>query len=210
MYVQPHRGNAQEAHSARRITAFQGSRRIAGGELAEILPVIEAARRQDSQAPLLVFDDATSKVVELDLRDPADKPPDAAERLERQQEDPMAAVVARSAGRPKLGVVAREVTLLPRHWEWLNRQPGGASVALRKLVEEARRSGTSRDRVRNAQEVTYRFLLAIAGNLPGFEEAMRALFASRRERFEELLAAWPPDIRDHALRIGAEAFPIGG
>ena len=210
MYAQPHRRNAQEAHSARRITAFQGSRRIAGGELAEILPVIEAARRQDSQAPLLVFDDATSKVVELDLRAPADKPPDAAERLERQQEDPMAAVVARSAGRPKLGVVAREVTLLPRHWEWLNRQPGGASVALRKLVEEARRSGTSRDRVRNAQEVTYRFLLAIAGNLPGFEEAMRALFASRRERFEELLAAWPPDIRDHALRIGAEAFSIGG
>jgi len=212
MYAQPHRRNAQEAHSARRITAFQGSRRIAGGELAEILPVIEAARRQDSQAPLLVFDDATSQVVELDLRDPADKLPgsSAAQRLERQQEDPVAPVVARSVGRPKLGVVAREVTLLPRHWEWLNRQPGGASVALRKLVEEARRSGASRDRVRNAQEVTYRFLLAIAGNLPGFEEAMRALFASRRERFEELLAGWPPDIRDHALRIGAEAFPIGG
>ena len=212
MNAQPHRGNPPDAYSARRITAFQGSRRIAGGELAEILPVIEAARRQDSQAPLLVFDDATSKVVELDLRAPADKLPDssAAQRLERQQEDPVAPVVARSVGRPRLGVVAREVTLLPRHWEWLNRQPGGASVALRKLVEEARRSGTSRDRVRNAQEVTYRFLLAIAGNLPGFEEAMRALFASRRERFEELLAAWPPDIRDHALRIGAEAFSIGG
>jgi len=90
MNAQPHRGNPPDAYSARRITAFQGSRRIAGGELAEVLPAIEAARRQDSQAPLLVFDDATSQVVELDLRDPADKPPDAAERLERQQEDPMA------------------------------------------------------------------------------------------------------------------------
>jgi hypothetical protein len=122
----------------------------------------------------------------------------------------VAPAAARGAGRPKLGVVAREVTLLPRHWEWLNRQPGGASVTLRKLVEEARRSGADRDRVRNAQEVTYRFLLAIAGNLPGYEEAMRALFASRRERFEELLAAWPPDIREHALHLAAEAFPIGG
>jgi hypothetical protein len=105
-------------------------------------------------------------------------------------------------------VVAREVTLLPRHWDWLSRQPGGASVTLRKLVEEARRSGAGRDRVRGAREVTYRFLLAIAGNLPGYEEAMRALFAGRRGRFEGLLAAWPPDIRDHALRLAADAFPI--
>jgi hypothetical protein len=186
-------------------TAFQGTRRIAGGELDAILPAIKAAWRADPHAPLLVFEDASSQLAEHDLRDqpavaPAAREPDAG---------PTPPTAGRGAGRPRLGVVAREVTLLPRHWEWLNRQPGGASVTLRKLVEEARRSGAGRDRAREAQEVTYRFLLAIAGNLPGYEEAMRALFAGRRKRFEELLAVWPADVREHALRLAVDAFPIG-
>jgi hypothetical protein len=100
------------------------------------------------------------------------------------------------------------VTLLPRHWEWLNRQPGGASVALRKLVDEARKTHGGRDQVRQAQEVTYRFLLALGGDLPGYEEALRALFAGRQARFAELLASWPPDVRDHALGLAARAFPV--
>jgi hypothetical protein len=201
-------------------TAFQGTRRIAGGELDRILPAIKSAWHRDPQAPLLVFEDATGNIVELDLRDEAAARPGARTGAARRagigdgsgagdgSSVVTASGAARGVGRPKLGVVAREVTLLPRHWDWLSRQPGGASVTLRKLVEEARRSGASRDRVRRAQEVTYRFLLAIGGNLPGYEEAMRALFAARRGRFEELLAAWPSDIRDHALRLAADAFPI--
>ena len=240
MNAQPPPAGPSDGDPARRITAFQGSRRIAAGAQADILSAIAAARRRDPQAPLLVFDDATGQLVELDLRDQAgglagkqgegisarqaagagNAAEDLANAADRRRPrpdgrreghgKPLAPVVGRGVGRPKLGVVAREVTLLPRHWEWLSRQPGGASVTLRKLVEEARRSGAGRDRVRNAQEVTYRFLLAIAGNLPGYEEAMRALFASRREAFEELLAGWPADIRDHALRLAAEAFPIDG
>ncbi len=219
-----------EGDGPRRITVFQGDRRIAGGALPDILPAIEAAWRRDPKAPLLVFDDTTSQLVELDLisgkpRGRAARQPErqrssagrsakaaaAREPQEAREEEPEklpVPTVARGAGRPKLGVVAREVTLLPRHWEWLNRQPGGASVTLRKLVEEARRSGAGRDRVREAQEATYRFLVAIGGNLPGYEEAMRALFASRREGFEKLLAAWPPDIRDHAMRLATAAFPV--
>ena len=107
----------------------------------------------------------------------------------------------RGRGRPKLGVVAREVTLLPRHWEWLNAQPGGASVALRKLVEEARRANGDRDRQRAARDAAYHFMSAMAGNLAHFEEASRALFADDRRRFAGLIASWPADIRDHVVKL---------
>lgn len=107
----------------------------------------------------------------------------------------------RGRGRPKLGVVAREVTLLPRHWAWLAEQPGGASVALRKLVQEAQRANGGKDQARKAHERAYHFMLAIAGDLPGFEEATRALFANEAAQFKDLIAAWPGDIRDHATRL---------
>jgi uncharacterized protein len=113
---------------------------------------------------------------------------------------------ARGPGRPRLGVVAREVTLLPRHWDWLNEQPGGASVALRKLVEEARRANEGKDRLRKARESAYRFMSALAGNLPGFEEASRALFGGNREGFEQQTQAWPKDIRAHLARLAKPAF----
>ena len=112
----------------------------------------------------------------------------------------------RGPGRPKLGVVAREVTLLPRHWEWLAQQPGGASVALRRLVEEARRANKDKDRVRQAQEAAYRFIAAMAENKPHYEEVARALFAGDAERFEAWTASWPADVRDHARRLAAAAF----
>ena len=98
-------------------------------------------------------------------------------------------------------MIAKEVTLLPRHWDWLNVQPGGASVALRKLVDEARKTRGDRDRVRAAQEAAYRFMSAIAGNLPGFEEATRALFAYDRRSFTHLVANWPEDVRSYAVRL---------
>jgi len=105
-----------------------------------------------------------------------------------------------------LGVVGREVTLLPRHWEWLNAQPGGASVALRKLVEQARRANAGKDRVRRAQEVAFRFMSAMVGNESGFEEATRALFAGDRQRFEHHSESWPVDLRDYARALAADAF----
>jgi hypothetical protein len=98
-------------------------------------------------------------------------------------------------------VVAREITLLPRHWDWLNAQPGGASVALRKLVDEARRSKGDLDRARAARDAAYHFMSVMAGNLRGFEEASRALFADDRRRMAGLIAGWPDDIRDHVIRL---------
>ena len=209
-------GDAAQPDPARlRCTAFQGQRAIACGELAQILPQLKAAHELDPaghRSRLLVFEDSTSSLIEIDLRASCEDV-----LLSLRQAQPRADAGAggsqgpqapRAAGRPRLGVVAREVTLLPRHWAWLNRQPGGASVALRKLVEEARRSHDGGDRIRQAQEVTYRFLLAMGGDLPGYEEALRALFAGKREPFEALLASWPGDVRDHALRLAAQAFPI--
>jgi hypothetical protein len=112
----------------------------------------------------------------------------------------------RRPGRPKLGVVAREITLLPRHWDWLATQPGGASVALRKLVEEARRSNKEKDCQRLAKEATYGFIRAMAGNEPGFEEATRALFAGNQANFEALVAPWPIDVANHAKKLALRAF----
>ncbi|HWZ30043.1 MAG TPA: DUF2239 family protein [Bryobacteraceae bacterium] len=176
-------------------TAFVGSKRIAAGELPQVASIAKAALDRDKWAQVLIFDDVTSELIEVDYRSTPTVTPPAAE-----------VEVPRRPGRPKLGVVAREVTLLPRHWDWLASQPGGASVALRKLVEQARTAYQGRDRRRRAQESAYRFMSAMAGNAPDFEEAIRALFAGDRERFNQMVQAWPPDVRDHAKTLAVAAF----
>lgn len=188
-------------------TAFAGSRRIASGELAEVAAAVKEVLDYGTSEPVLIFDDHTSEPVEIDFRGTPE------EVLQRLAASPVAPepgqtppAGTRGRGRPKLGVVAHEVTLLPRHWEWLNRQPGGASVTLRKLVEEAKRAGAGAEQVRLAQEATYRFLVTMAGDRPGFEEATRALFAGKRPVFETLVDAWPADIAAHAKRLAVAAL----
>ena len=177
-------------------TAFEGLRHLASGPVTEIAPAIKRAEARASE-PIAVFSDVTGRAVDLDLRGSID---DMLTRLAKPDEPP-ATSEPRGRGRPKLGVVAREVTLLPRHWEWLNAQPGGASVALRKLVEAARRNNGDTDRLRVARDAAYHFMSAMAGNLANFEEASRALFADDRQRFTGLIAAWPADIRDHVVKL---------
>jgi uncharacterized protein len=183
-------------------TAFMGAQRLATGPLADVAIAVMQASRRSAAAPIIIFSDATGHPIDLDLRGTER---DVIARL--PQPDPEAATEEtasaepRGRGRPKLGVVAREVTLLPRHWEWLGTQPGGASVALRKLVEEARRANGDADRARSARDAAYRFMSVMAGNLAGFEEASRALFADDRRRFVGLIAGWPDDIRDHVVKL---------
>lgn len=187
-------------------TAFHGPRRIASGPLQAVVLDVKVVVDSGTVRPVLTFDDATGEVIDLDTRGTTEEVlarlslPDA---LEKDAEAP------RGRGRPKLGVVAREVTLLPRHWDWLNAQPGGASVALRKLVEEARQVNRGNDRRREAQESVFRFMSAMAGDEPGFEEALRALFAGNHEMFKTAIRAWPADVRDHALHSAAPAFQKG-
>lgn len=198
--------------SPRAFTAFLGHQILSAGPLHDVALAVKAAG-DTAPGPLLVFEDATGKLVDLDLRG---TPQDVLERLRQAEPAPETlpddlqeaepAAEPRGRGRPRLGVVAREVTLLPRHWEWLNAQTGGASVALRKLVEAARRATSGQDQVRLVQEVAYRVMSALGGNLPGFEEATRALFAQDATRFEALLADWPKDIRAYTQRLAGGAF----
>lgn len=188
-------------------TAFEGHRLLARGPLADIALTVRQTSAAGSDAAILVFDDQTGKQVDLDLRG------DDAQIRQRYQPQPIASAAPvedaaeaadaapRGRGRPKLGVVPREVTLLPRHWDWLGAQPGGASVALRKLVEQARRDNEARDQQRQRQEAAYHFMSSMAGNLAGFEEATRALYAGDRERFARQLADWPQDVRDYAMHL---------
>jgi hypothetical protein len=181
-------------------TVFQGFNKIASGTLPQVAVII---RDSPQGGGLLVFDDSTGSQIDLDTRG-------TPEQIWVRYDD-QTAPEPRGRGRPRLGVVAREVTLLPRHWDWLGLQPGGASVALRKLVEEARRASGDRDRVRAAQDAAYRFISAIAGNLPGFEEAVRALFTYDRRRFGDLIADWPEDVRDYAIELAfADQDPSAG
>ena len=162
-------------------TGFDGHRRLAAGPLAAVNLAAKRALERGARGPVLIFDDATGRSRDVDMREVAEP--------------------SRPRGRPKLGVTAREVTLLPRHWEWLMAQPGGASVALRKLVERARRDASGQEERRQAHERAYHFMSAIAGDLPGFEEATRALFAHDAQRFAAHIQSWPQDVREHAARL---------
>ena len=188
-----------------RCTAFSGPQRIASGELRHVAMKAKQAFDLHPDRPVLVFDDADARTIEVPLELPA---ADLLRLLAQPQlaTSADAAPAARRPGRPKLGVVAREITLLPRHWDWLAAQPGGASVALRKLVDDARKAAADGDRRRASQEAAYRFLQALAGDLPLYEEACRALFAGDIGRFEETTLHWPDDVRDHAALLAADAF----
>lgn len=180
------------------IVAFDGNHCISVGSLASAAKEIKIYLENCPDAQILAFDSQTSQPVEIDLRGSS---ADVHARLPQTDE---AKESPRGPGRPKLGVVAREITLLPRHWEWLAKQPGGASVAIRKLIEEARKSGM--DAKRAAQESAYRFITAMAGNAPLYEEVLRALFANEDTRFRTLTDDWPRDIRDHARTLAQRAF----
>jgi hypothetical protein len=190
--------------------AFSGPKCIATGVPSQVAADLKQFVDAHPADNVLVLDATTSESVEIDLRGslsavlkrlPAAPPRDTAAEA-------APASTERTVGRPRLGVTAREVTLLPRHWEWLASQPGGASVALRKLVEQALRSSKEVDRARLAQEAAYRFMNVMAGDSPGFEEATRALFAGNLERLKQYTAKWPRDVRKHALVLAEASMGI--
>jgi hypothetical protein len=185
-------------------TAFAGAEKIATGSLSDVAIAVKHRINRADAPPVLIFSDETGQVVDVDYRGSEEE---IRSRLAPLSGDaPTPTLAPRGRGRPRLGVVAREVTLLPRHWEWLSKQPGGASAAVRRLVDGARQQNTDKDRVREAQEIAYRFMSAMAGNAPGFEEATRALFAGNEARFTELTEAWPRDVREYARTSASRAF----
>jgi hypothetical protein len=187
--------------------AFEGDVCVAEGDLQKVARAIKSTRDRHADAPILVFDRLTGEQIEFDLRGSRDE---VLARLPDSASSPPALEQAapRGPGRPKLGVVAREITLLPRHWEWLAQQAGGASVAIRKLVDDARRGSEPGDRARRAQEAAYRFMSVMAGNKPHYEEAIRALFAGNAAAFEKWIAGWPSDVRDHSRKLSTRSFDL--
>jgi len=175
-------------------TAFMGSKLLASGALDQVALAAKKALDRGAKQPVLIYNDSTGRAIDIDSRG---SDAEIIARLAR----PAPPSLPRGRGRPRLGVVAREVTLLPRHWQWLGTQPGGASVALRKLVETARRENQEIDQRRQRQQAAYHFMSAMAGNLANFEQAARALFANDRETFSALLGGWPVDVRDHAIKL---------
>ena len=167
-------------------TAFAGSTCIASGPLESMLRSIKS----HGDMSVLIFEDESGRQVDFDFRGEIE------EVIAR-------AIPARGPGRPKLGVSSREISLLPRHWEWLEVQPNGASAALRRLVDEARQRDGSESVIRRRAAAVGRVMTALAGNLPGFEEATRALYAHNQELFSTRIEEWPKDIRKYLLRLMA-------
>jgi hypothetical protein len=191
-------------------TAFAGAHRIDSGALGAVAESVRRAIVAGEATEILIFEDSNARMVEIDFRGSPDDVQASVTRalgarpglpIEAREEAPR-----RGPGRPRLGVVAREVTLLPRHWAWLARQPGGASVALRRLVEEAAKDRDGRERRRLAQEAAYRFMSSLAGDRAHYEEAVRALFAGSAQSFAGIVAQWPKDVADYAIQLAAPAF----
>jgi uncharacterized protein len=196
VYIVYHRESFMDHHPT--CTAFANGAFFTFGPPWEVALTVKAALERGETADILTFDDATGRLVDFDFRGSDE---DLVARLR-----PPGGDGAKARGRPKLGVVAREVTLLPRHWEWLGSQPGGASVTLRKLVDAARAANDGRDAIRQAQQAADRFMAAMLGNQPGYEDASRALYAGDAARFEAMTQPWPADLRDHARRLASAAF----
>ncbi|MGI4847616.1 MAG: DUF2239 family protein [Janthinobacterium lividum] len=189
-------------------TSFNGHNRIASGSLTVNALAVKHAAGSNAHGSLLIFSDQTGQAVDVDIRG---SDSEFLTRLSSEQSqheagqsasaDSVDASEPRGRGRPKLGVIAREVTLLPRHWDWLAEQPGGASVTLRKLVDEMRRQNTDQDRQRRANESAHHFMSVMAGDMAGFEEASRALFANDGQQLRKLTQAWPGDVRDYIMNL---------
>ena len=177
--------------------AFDGSRRIAAGSYLDVAMKVSTYLLGRPDAQPLLFDADTGKQVDVDLRV---SPERSATRDESNQADAPKA----GKGRPKLGVTAREVTLLPRHWDWLAAQPGGASVTLRKLVERAMKDPDSKLQQQARSTAAYHFMHAVAGNLPGFEQASRLLFAGDLGGLRLLIAQWPGDIAEQVMLMAGQ------
>lgn len=182
-------------------TAFRDAKRVASGKMVDVALVAKQHIDKNPKVPVLIFDDRTGQQIEFDYRGTEEKFLMRLKALAAPEAD-----VKTGPGRPKLGVVSREIGLLPRHWDWLAKQPEGASAVLRKLVEEAQKKNATKDELRTAQEAAYRFMTIMAGDLPDFEEALRAFYAKDKSKFSKLMGAWPKDVREHVMKLAKPAL----
>ncbi|MGH1469812.1 MAG: DUF2239 family protein [Cellvibrionaceae bacterium] len=196
--------------SDRPAIAFYQNQRIASGGLQFVANEVKQSLKNEADNAN-ILDSTTGETIEIDFRGSLEAvakqftaPSQGNNNL--AADESKKTETAPKRGRPRLGVVAREITLLPRHWDWLKAQQGGASVALRKLVEQARKENESKDNLKKAQDYLYRFLTTLTAHYPEYEEALRALFAGDAEEFEQQIASWPNDIILHIKKMAVPAF----
>lgn len=194
-----------EPKTGRTYIAFDATKKIASGDILEVALKVKTHLKKNPNASVVIFDDLTSNQVEIDFRGTAENVLNRLkENLEKIEIPEKTEKIG--PGRPKLGVTAKEVTLMPEHWEWLGHQPGGASVTLRRLVEEAKKKNYTKDLLRQAQESTHKFMTVMAGDLPQYEEALRVLYAKDLKKFESIASMWPKDIKEHALKLAKKTL----
>jgi uncharacterized protein len=183
-------------------TAFENFEVFASGSLNQVVLAVQKRSKENRTARILIFSDSTGKQMDFDS---SGSKKNVLARLKIYSA--LATPTTTGAGRPKLGVIAREISLLPAHWEWLSNQTGGASATIRHLIDEKIKvTSADKNKVKQAQEVTYKFLSAIAGNLPNFEEALRYLYRRDKKKFLELVSDWPKDIVRHSLDLASDVF----
>lgn len=180
-------------------TAFQGHTSIAGGELTNVLLQVQEYIQSHPESNPLIFRTDTGKQVDFDLSGTRE------ELIARYAPKPD----KKGPGRPKLGVVCNEVCLLPKHWEWLERQPQKSSALIRRLVDSAMKNPSPEEIIRDRIEAAHSFMWAMAGDLTGFEEASRALYARKWEIFDRLIAPWPEDVVAQINALLGEARELG-
>jgi len=185
-------------------TAFEGFQLLSHGGIEKVALAVKKSLKGHSKENILIFSDSTGRQIDLDLSGPES---DVLERLQVFASPPVTSTVG-GVGRPKLGVVSREISLLPQHWEWLSNQDGGASSVIRRLIDAKMNTAVlpSKEKSKQSQETTYKFLSAIAGNLPNFEEVIRYLYRKDKKKFEELMGDWHRDLAKHALYLAKDAF----
>ena len=183
-------------------TAFDGTTRLFRGTFQEVVLKVKERLGRAENSSVLIFSNNTGKTMDFNFQGNVK---DTLKRLEKfvstQEPGPIS-----GPGRPKLGVISREVSLLPRHWEWLASQPSGASATIRKLIEEAKKRSSTRNSVKQVQERVYRFMSVIVGDMKGYEEALRALYKADRKNFLLHIQDWPTDVRTHVIEMAKPVF----
>jgi hypothetical protein len=189
--------DAQETY-----TAFEGTTRLFRGTIEQVVLQIKERLGRAENSSVLIFSDNTGKTMDFNFQG---KVKDVLKRLEIYVSKQNCGPVA-GPGRPKLGVISREVSLLPRHWEWLANQSGGASATIRKLIEDAKKRSSAHTSIKHVQERVYRFMSVIAGDMTGYEEALRALYKADRKNFLLHMRDWPTDVRTHVVEMAKPIF----
>ena len=183
-------------------TAFEGFQICAHGSLDSVAISIKQRLKKDPTTQFLIFSNSSGKQMDLDL---SGSQKVILERLKIYQASHFSP--ATGPGRPKLGVISREVSLLPQHWEWLSNQSGGASATIRRLVDEKIKEPVSAEnQIKQAQEVVYRVLSSLAGNLPNYEDVIRFLYRRDKKSFRNAMSDWPKDVVSHTMALSKRVF----